>query len=132
MATTNPTKTSKTTDAAAAATPPLLALPPVLLTHILLFLEPHEIICMQELTTRRPALACLEEEGAVDGGVWKLAFELGYRRMRLAEEFFASSYTDKWGRERRMGDRFDGQAVGLRRGRDSGDTKSGCVDGIVR
>ena len=84
--------------------PPLLSLPPVLLTHILLYLEPHEIILVQSLTTCHPALACLEEEGAVDGGLWKQAFELGHGRIRPAADFWAMLQRDEaWTEERIVG-----------------------------
>ena len=47
-------------------TPLLLSLPPVLLTHILLYLQPRDIICAQALTIPHPALAC--GGGGVGGG----------------------------------------------------------------
>lgn len=99
MATTNSSDTT--------ATPPLLTLLPVLLTHILLYLEPHEIICAQTLTTRHPAFACLEEEGAVDGGLWKQVFELGLRRVQRVEEYFALVRQDKAWPEARISRMFD-------------------------
>lgn len=101
----------------ATPTPPLLSLPPVLLTHILLHLEPHEIILVQSLTTRHPALACLEEEGPVDGGLWKQAFELWHGRIKPAADYWVmlrrdEAWTDeririifKYREERTLGDR---------------------------
>ena len=81
--------------AATDTTPPLLMLPPVLMTHIVLHPEPHEIIvAAQALTTRHPALACLDgEEGAGDHGLWTQAVAL--KRFTCAAEWYGLLHREK-------------------------------------